>query len=131
MLSAKSKLTYPLYQHHITISYHHIQYTISREDDFRLTSYVNITSLSATITSSIPFQERITYPLYQHHITISYHYAKNTISREEDLPTIPTSHHHQLPLCQIYHFKRGGLTRYTNIISLSATITSNNHFKRG
>ena len=110
----QKRRTYPLYQHHITISYHHIQYTISREDSptiptsylcqlsshpiyhFKrggLTCYTNIISLSATITSNIPFQERRTYPLYQHHITVSYHHIQYTISREEDLHSIPTSHH--------------------------------------
>ena len=144
--------TYILYQHHITFSYHHIQYSISKEDlptiptsyhcqllscpiyhskRGGLTFYTNIISPSATITSNIPFQERRTYPLYQHHITVSYHHIQYTISREDDLRTIPTSYHCQLPSHPIYYFKRG-LTCYTNIISLSATITSNPiyHFKR-
>ena len=100
----QKRRTYILYQHHITVSYHHIQ-------------------------SNIPFQERVTYLLYQHHITVSYHHVQYSISKEDDLPTIPTSHHHQLPSHPIYHFKRGGLTRYTNIISLLATITSNIPFQ--
>ena len=89
-----------------------------------LTNYANVISPSATITSSMAFQERRTYILYQYHLTINYHHIQYTVSREDDLPTIPLSYHHQLPSHPVYHFKRGGLTSYTNIISPSTTITS-------
>ena len=94
-----------------------------------LTSYTNIISPSTTITSSILFQERMTYPLYHYHITISYHHIQYTISREEDLPPIPISSHHQLQSHPVYCFKRGGLTNYINITSLSATVIFNIPFQ--
>ena len=95
----------------------------------RLTRYTNIISPSATITSSILFQERTTYPLYQYHITINYHHIQYTISREEDLPPMPISSHHQLQSHPVYCFKRGGLTNYINITSLSATVIFNIPFQ--
>ena len=133
--SAKRKLTYPLYQHHITISYHHIQYTISGEEDLPTipTSYhhqlpshliliqerrtyplYHIISPSATITSSILFQERRTFRLtsYTNIISPSATITSDTISREEDLHPMPISYHHQLPSHPVYCFKRGWLTRH-------------------
>ena len=94
-----------------------------------LTNYANVISPSATITSSILFQERMTYPLYHYHITISYHHIQYTISREEDLPPMPISSHHQLQSHPVYCFKRGGLTNYINITSLSATVIFNIPFQ--
>ena len=71
------------------VSYHHIQYTISREEDLPAipTSYHH--QLPSHLILS---QERRTYILCQHHIIINYHHIQYTISREEDLLSIPTSY---------------------------------------
>ena len=74
-------------------------------------------------------KHKLTYQLCQCHLTVSYHHIQYGISREEDLHPIPISSHHQLPSHPVYCFKRGGLTNYINITSLSATVIFNIPFQ--